>query len=104
MVRRKTIKHKRKTIKKMAKRKRSKIKRRSKRKNKNTKRNIRGGETHWENNDEKKWIRIEENKNANIEENKKKINLLEACLTACESLQPFIQVVYEVLNYNHLSL
>ena len=102
MVRRKTIKHKRKTIKKMAKRKRSKIKRRSKRKNKNTKRNIRGGETHWENNDEKKWIRIEENKNANIEENKKKINLLEACLTACESLQPFIQVVYEVLNYNHL--
>jgi 3'-phosphoadenosine 5'-phosphosulfate (PAPS) 3'-phosphatase len=106
MVRRKTMKDKRKTIKKMAKHKRSSrrsSKRRSKRKNKNTKRKMRGGETHWENNDEKKWIRIEENEKANNDENKEKIKLLEACLTACESLQPFIQAVYEVLNYAHLT-
>lgn len=92
MVRRKTMKHKRKTMKKMAKRKRSsrqsRIKRRSKRKNKNTKRKMRGGEGEVKE-------KIEEYEK-NIIKGPKYI--LINCLNACHALQPFIQTVYETLN------
>lgn len=122
MVRRKTMKYRRKTMKRGAKRsgpKRSmsmsRVKRsmsmsrvkRSRRKNKNTKRKMRGGETVKEMVAKYEIIINENLENSeeiskeNSEENSEE-KILKACLTACKALHPFIQSVYEVLNYDNL--